>query len=86
MEEIKEIVWTQKFEQEFKKIKDISTQDKIEKQIMKIKNNPNFGKPLRYNLKGERTIYVKPYRLIYTVEGNKLILLRFEHRNHVYEK
>ena len=86
MEEIKEIVWTQKFEQDFKKIKDRATQDKIEKQIMKIKNNPNFGKPLRYNLKGERTIYVKPYRLIYAVECNKLILLRFEHRNHVYER
>lgn len=85
MEEIKEIVWTQKFEREFKKIKDRATQDKIEKQIIKIKNNPNFGKPLRYNLKGERTVYVKPYRLIYAVEGSKLILLRFEHRNHVYD-
>jgi len=86
MEEIKEIVWTQKFEQGFKKIKDRATQDKLEKQIHKIKNNPNFGKPLRYNLKGERTVYVKPYRLIYAVEGNRLFLLRFEHRNHVYEK
>lgn len=86
MEEIKEIVWTQRFEQEFKKIKDRATQDKIEKQIMKIKNNPSFGKPLRYNLKGERTVYVKPYRLIYAVEGNRLILLSFEHRNHIYER
>jgi len=86
MEEIKEIVWTQKFEQEFKKIKDRATQDKIEKQIMKIKNNPNFGKPLRYNLKGERTVYVKPFRLIYAVENSKLILLRFEHRSHVYDR
>ena len=86
MEEIKEIVWTKKFEQEFKKIKNRATQDKIEKQIRKIKNNPNFGKPLRYTLKGERTAYVKPYRLIYAVEGNRLILLRFEHRNHVYER
>ncbi len=38
MEEIKEIVWTQKFEQEFKKIKDRTTQDKIEKQIKKVIN------------------------------------------------
>jgi len=86
MEEIKEIIWTQKFEQEFKKIKDRAIQDKIEKQIMKIKNNPNFGKPLRYSLKGERTIYVKPFRLIYAVEGSNLILLRFEHRNHAYDR
>lgn len=84
MEEIKEIVWTQKFEQEFKKIKDRITQDKIEKQIKKVLKNPDIGKPLKYDLKGERTIYVKPFRLIYTVQQNKLILLRFEHRNGVY--
>ena len=84
MEEINAIIWTQKFEQEFKKIKDRITQDKIEKQIKKVLENPTVGKPLRYDLKGERTIYIKPFRLIYTVDKNKLILLRFEHRNGVY--
>ncbi len=86
MEKIKEIIWTQKFEQEFKKIRDRATQDKLEKQIRKIYENPDFGKPLRYGLKGEWTIYVKPYRLIYKVEGDKLILLRFEHRKEVYKE
>ena len=84
--EIKEIIWTQKFEEEFKKIKDRATQDKLEKQIRKIRFNPDFGKPLRYGLKGEWTIYVKPFRIIYKVEGEKLILLRFEHRGKVYER
>ena len=86
MEEIKLLIWTQEFEKQFKKIRDRAVQDKIEKQIKKIKDNPDFGKPLRYDLKGERTIYVKPYRLLYKVEGDKLILLRFVHRNHAYEK
>jgi addiction module RelE/StbE family toxin len=84
MEKIKEIIWTQKFEQEFKKIRDRAIQDKLEKQIRKIHENPDLGKPLRYALKGEWSIYVKPYRLIYKVEGDKLILLRFEHRKEVY--
>jgi addiction module RelE/StbE family toxin len=84
MEEIKKIIWTQRFEEDFKKIRDRATQDKLEKQIKKIRFNPNFGKPLRYNLRGEWTIYVKPHRLIYKVEGDKLILLRFEHRKQVY--
>ncbi|MBI2547094.1 MAG: type II toxin-antitoxin system RelE/ParE family toxin [Candidatus Aenigmarchaeota archaeon] len=84
MEEITEIIWTQDFEEDFKKIRDRVIQDRIEKQIRKIKSNPNFGKPLRYGLKGEWTIYVKPYRLIYKIEGDKLILLRFEHRDDVY--
>jgi len=86
MEKIKEIVWTHKFEQDFKKIRDGATQEKLEKQIRKATENPNFGKPLRYSLKGEWSIYVKPYRLIYVVQGDRLILLRFEHRKEVYER
>ncbi len=86
METIKEIIWTQRFEQDFKKIRDRATQEKLEKQIRKISENPSFGKPLRYGLRGEWSIYVKPFRLIYTVNGDKLILLRFEHRKEVYER
>jgi addiction module RelE/StbE family toxin len=85
METIEEIVWTQKFEQDFKKIKDRKIQQRLEKQIRKLTENPNFGKPLRYDLKGEWSIYVKPFRLIYKVEGKSLILLRFEHRKGVYD-
>jgi len=81
---ITEVIWTQKFEHEFKKIKDSSTKEKLKKQIAKIVSNPKFGKPLRYGLKGELTVYVKPYRLIYSIFGNKLYLLRFEHRDEVY--
>ena len=85
-EEIKEIVWTEKFEKDFKKIRDRVIQDRIEKQIKRIKENPKFGKPLRHDLKGERTIRINPFRLIYCVIGDKLYLLRFEHRNHAYER
>lgn len=84
MVEIRFVIPTEKFEREFKKIKDTGLKEKLKKQIKKITENPNFGKPLRYDLKGEWTIYVKPYRLIYKVEDDKLILLRFEHRDKVY--
>lgn len=86
METIKEIIWTQKFEQDFKKIRDRSIQERVERQIRKVRENPDFGKPLRYSLKGEWSKYVRPNRLIYKVEGDKLILLRFEHRKEVYER
>lgn len=85
MVEIKAIVYTEKFERDVKKIRDSSLKEKLEKQIRKIAENPEFGKPLRYGLKGELTMRVKPYRLIYTVHGERLILLRFEHRKSVYE-
>jgi len=86
MVKINFVIPRDKFETEFRKIKDKGMKDKLKKQIAKIIENPGFGKPLRYSMKGERTIYVKPYRLIYSVEGDKLILLKFEHRNHVYER
>jgi len=78
------VLWTEKFEQDFKRLKEISTRQKILKQIRKIAKRPSIGKPLRYSLKGERTVYIKPYRLIYSFSENVLILLRFEHRKNVY--
>jgi len=40
---------------------------------------------LRYGLKGEWTARVKPYRIIYAVQIDTLVLLRFEHRKEVYD-
>ena len=56
---------------------------KLKKQILKIFENPEVGKPLKY-YRGERTIYIKPYRLIYAIRGDELFLLKFEHRKSVY--
>ncbi|MEM5829568.1 MAG: type II toxin-antitoxin system RelE/ParE family toxin [Candidatus Aenigmatarchaeota archaeon] len=81
---IKEVIWTQKFEDEFKKVKDTAIKERIKKQIEKIIKNPDVGKPLRFELKGERAVYIKSYRLIYSAIGDKLYLLRFEHRKKVY--
>lgn len=58
--------------------------DKLRSQINKILNNPEVGKPLRYK-RGERSLYIKPSRIIYTVIGEELILLKFDHRKSVYK-
>jgi mRNA-degrading endonuclease RelE of RelBE toxin-antitoxin system len=68
-----------------RKVRDSLLKEKLEKQVRKTAENPDFGKPLRFGLKGEWTIRVAPYRLIYAVQGDRLILLRFEHRKNVYE-
>ena len=81
---ITQIVWSDKFKKEVSKIKDSKLKEKLQNQIQKISECPELGKPLRYDLKGERTIYVKPYRLIYAYQGTVLYLLRFEHRKQVY--
>jgi mRNA-degrading endonuclease RelE of RelBE toxin-antitoxin system len=83
--EIKSIVYTQKFEQDVKKLRDGLLKERLEKQIRKIVDDPEAGKPLRYGLRGEWTVRIPPYRLIYAFQGNRLILLRFEHRKSVYD-
>ena len=80
-----EVIYTEKFEREFKKA-DKSIKQKAIKQITKIINDPETGKPLRYDLKGERTVYIKPYRIIYSFFNNTINFLRFEHRKDVYNK
>lgn len=57
---------------------------KLEKQIKKIIANPHVGKPLKYK-RGERSLYIKPFRLIYAARENEIILLKFEHRKSVYK-
>lgn len=58
--------------------------DKLEKQIKKIIGNPNVGKPLKYK-RGEKSLYIKPFRLIYAIRSDEIILLKFGHRKKVYD-
>ncbi len=45
-----------------------------------------FGKPLRYSLKGARRLRVGDYRIIYKVESPTLVLIvKISHRKDVYE-
>ena len=79
-----DVIYTEKFEQEFKKA-DNSIKERIRKQIKRIVESPEIGKPLRYDLKGERTIYIKPFRIIYSFSNNTIYFLKFEHRKEVYD-
>jgi mRNA-degrading endonuclease RelE of RelBE toxin-antitoxin system len=79
------IVYTSKFEHEVKKVVDKKVKERLEKSIKKIIENPEIRKPLSYALKGEITVRIPPFRLIYAINGNSLILLRFEHRIDVYD-
>lgn len=71
------------FIRETKKL-DKTLLDKLKKQVVKIIKNPQVGKPLKYK-RNERTIYIKPFRLIYAIIKDELILLKFEHRKSVYD-
>ena len=79
------VIRTDKFERDIKSIKDNLVKEKIKKQLIKILENPETGKPSKYDLHGERSIYIKPFRLIYAIKDEKLFLLRFRHRKEVYK-
>ena len=56
---------TKDFTRTIDKIKDNSLKIKIKKQINKIIENPEIGKPMCYNRKGTWEVYVSPFRLSY---------------------
>ena len=82
---IKKVIKADRFGRDIKVVKDSVLKEKIKKQIKKILENPEIGKPLKYDLLGERSVYIKPFRLIYAVNGGTLFLLRFRHRKEVYK-
>tara|TARA_Y100000310_G_scaffold238645_1_gene242115 strand:- start:636 stop:878 length:243 start_codon:yes stop_codon:yes gene_type:complete len=79
-----DIIFSDEFRKDYKKIKDKSTQLKIIKQLKKLSENPELGKPLKYNLKNHRSVRVTPYRIIYRIEKDRIIINCFDHRKDVY--
>lgn len=65
------IIFDDNFKKFFFKIRDNSLKDKIIKQLQKIKENPEVGKPMMYNRKGTRELYIKPFRLSYKYHTDK---------------
>jgi len=79
-----EIIFSDEFKKDFQKIKDKMTRLRIIKQLKKLAEIPDAGKPLQYEWKGHRSVRVPPFRIIYRQEGNNLIINCFDHRKDVY--
>ena len=71
------------FKKAFKKIKNQDMKFKIKKQIQKIISDPTIGKPMRYERKGTRELYISPYRLAYAFleDENKIVFLSLYHKD-----
>jgi mRNA interferase RelE/StbE len=66
-----------------------SAQRRIKRAIeSKLISHPiEFGKPLRYSLKGARSFRVGDYRVIFTIEPDDVVLIvKIGHRRDVYEQ
>lgn len=67
----------------FSKIKDNSTKERLIKLVEKLLENPEIGKPMRYDRKGTREVYAGSFRLSYSYDKNLnvLTLLDFYHKD-----
>lgn len=79
-----EIIFSEEFKKDFKKIKDKATRLKLIKHIKKLGELPESGKPLKYELKNHRSVRIPPFRIIYRLEKDKIIINCFDHRRVVY--
>jgi addiction module RelE/StbE family toxin len=79
-----QIIFSDEFKKDFKKIKDKLTRLKIIKHLKKLNELPESGKPLKYELKQHRSIRIPPFRIIYRIEQDKIIINCFDHRKDVY--
>ncbi|MBR9700814.1 type II toxin-antitoxin system RelE/ParE family toxin [Candidatus Woesearchaeota archaeon] len=80
-----EIIFSEEFKKEFKKIKEKDMRLKVIKQIKRLSEQPKSGKPLKYDLKKHRSLRVTPFRIIYRLEEEKIIINFIEHRKNVYK-
>jgi len=53
--------------------------------LKKLEPLPESGRPLQYNLKGHRSIRIPPFRIIYRIEQDKIIINCFDYRKDVYK-
>jgi mRNA-degrading endonuclease RelE of RelBE toxin-antitoxin system len=62
---------------------DNSIREKLKKQILKIVENPEIGKPMKYTRKDTREVYVAPFRLSYAYikHEDKIIFLNLYHKD-----
>ena len=71
------------FERTIRKIRDGRIKDRVKQQILRIINDPEIGKPMRYGRKHTREVYIPPFRLSYCYDEQRdlLIFLDLYHKD-----
>lgn len=84
-----DIIRTNSFVKNLKRYKkDKLLINRLRKQILNIIENPEIGEFLKAKKKGERKVYIPPFRLLYSYDKEKdlLYLLDFDKRSRIYKK
>ena len=71
------------FEEKLRRFKDPLLKIRVKKQIEKMTDNPEIGKPMQYGRKGTRELYISPFRFsyIYLKKEQRIVILDFYHKD-----
>jgi mRNA-degrading endonuclease RelE of RelBE toxin-antitoxin system len=71
------------FEKTIRKIRNAQLKKRLKAQIVKIVNNPEIGKPMRFSRKQTREVYIPPFRLsyLYDKRSDTLVFLFLYHKD-----
>ncbi|CAD7770434.1 hypothetical protein AIOGIFDO_00816 [Candidatus Methanoperedenaceae archaeon GB37] len=77
------IAYDPSFEKKVRKIKEQLLKLKVKKEILKIIDSPEIGKPMRYGRKGTREVYIPPFRssYLYIKNDEKIVFLDLYHKD-----
>ncbi len=78
------VEYTDEFARSIRSVRDAKVQARIKKMVDKLIADPHSGHPLRYGLQGKRSLRLPPFRIIYEIDGERLILHSFENRDSIY--
>ena len=78
--------FTKEFLKVLKKIKrkDIATFERLESKIGDIIEQPTRYKPLKGELKGLRRAHVRPFVVVFRVDGDTVVFISFKHHDKSY--
>lgn len=71
---VKEVIRPEHFLRQLTKL-DKSLLDRVEKIVVKIIAEPEIGKPMRFDKKGTRELYIGSFRISYIYNKNKDIII-----------
>ena len=80
-------VFSKEIQHIFKKLrkKDRANYSRLQQTVYKILENPEAGKPLRYDLKNFRRIHVGSFVLLYEVRDEAIFFADYQHHDTVYK-
>jgi len=73
------VAYSSHFEKIIRKIQDASLKERVKAQIIRIIDDPETGKPMRWSRKNTREVYIPPFRLSYCYDKKNDTLVFLAH-------